>query len=144
MGNCLRTSHKISTQHDEHELPRELSEGKIEAGRETTTFSSSELVPAKRARVKKMVGFKLQEDDDNGDGGRSQGDSKSGLVRIKVVVTQEELRKILNYKNDPQCSSLEQLLGDIKLRGRRISKVGDGDRGINTWKPALESIAEDQ
>jgi len=93
-------------------------------------------------KKKKMVRFKLQEDDSTVGRGRSddRGDSGStGVVRIRVVVTLEELKQLLDCKDSFKQSSVEQLVSAMKLRGRRVSadQVDDG------WRPALESIPED-
>jgi hypothetical protein len=92
-------------------------------------------------KKKKMVRFKLQEDDSTVGRGRSDdhGDSGSGVVRIRVVVTLEELKQLLDCKDSFKQSSVEQLVSAMKLRGRRVSadQVDDG------WRPALESIPED-
>lgn len=69
---------------------------------------------------------------------------KGEVLRLKVVVTQEELKQILNYKKDFKYSSVEQLVTAMKLRRRSICEVGTDEDGINSnWRPALESIPED-
>ncbi|KAJ1404323.1 DUF4228 domain protein [Sesbania bispinosa] len=82
----------------------------------------------------KKVSFNIQ---NNEEGGR-------GSVRIRVVMTQEELKRMVDCKDDAQHISLEQLLGAMKLRGGRICEVGKCHGGINSWRPALQSIPEDR
>ncbi|KAJ0053566.1 hypothetical protein Pint_02044 [Pistacia integerrima] len=70
---------------------------------------------------------------------------KGEVLRIKVVVTQEELKQILNYNKDFKYSSVEQLVTAMKLRRQSICEVGtNNDRMNNNWRPALESIPEDR
>lgn len=85
--------------------------------------------------------------------------TKRRVVRIKVVLTREELEQIMkcsisNYKGDYYLNqgsySVEKLVGAMKLRGtRRVYEVGmkdnndDGVSSSNNWRPALESIPED-
>ncbi|KAI4334096.1 hypothetical protein L6164_018828 [Bauhinia variegata] len=136
MGNCLRNN-KVSAH---NELSREP--GKPEAVEQMKTRASSKFKTAPHEeRVKKMVRFKLRE----GDGGGS--DSRTGPVRIRLIVTQQEFQRMLSLKEDPQCTSLEQLLSAVKLKGRRMCEVGENEGGLTPltpWRPALESIPEDR
>lgn len=141
MGNCL--SNKSLAQ--EEEVPKEA-----EVVEQTKPSTASKLEPVKlvdggQKKKKKVVRFKLEEDDTNV-GTSSEGDSRSGVVRIRVVVTQKELKQILDCKEGLKYSSVEQLVNALNLRGRKISEVrtSDEDEGINSnWRPALESIPED-
>ncbi|KAF3967453.1 hypothetical protein CMV_008551 [Castanea mollissima] len=140
MGNCL--SNKSLAQ--EEEVPKEA-----EVVEQTKPSTASKLEPVKlvdgdqKKKKKKVVRFKLQEDDINV-GTSSEGDSRSGVVRIRVVVTQKELKQILDCNEGLKYSSVEQLVNALKLRGRKISEVRTSDEGINSnWRPALESIPED-
>ncbi|KAK7324794.1 hypothetical protein VNO77_28640 [Canavalia gladiata] len=78
----------------------------------------------------------------------SQSNSTSGPVRIRLVVTKQELKRILRNKteneNDAQYTSLEQLLSDMKLREKRVFEIEEKGRSISSWRPALESIPEDR
>ncbi|XP_027348559.1 uncharacterized protein LOC113860106 [Abrus precatorius] len=138
MGNCLRNNKISSQDHDSYEAS--VIEARDEL-RKTCPLSKLE-TPRKEQSMKK-VRFKLQNDIDEGDRG-SHGDSRSGSVRIRLVMTQEELKRMLSCKDDAKHTTLEQLLGAVKLRGGRISGVGEHehDGGINSWRPALESIPE--
>ncbi|EOY01467.1 Uncharacterized protein TCM_011341 [Theobroma cacao] len=91
-----------------------------------------------------MVRFKLNEES-NADRGR-QAESKDGVVRIRLVVTQKELKQILSSRKDLKHTSAEGLIRVMKLRGIRISEGGrtsDDDGFHGGWRPALESIPEE-
>ncbi|KAK7312714.1 hypothetical protein VNO77_36798 [Canavalia gladiata] len=101
MGNCLRNN-KISAQdHENYQTP-------IEA-------------PWREQSMEKKVRFKIQNDVNEGDGG-CHGNVRSGTVRIRLVMTQEELKRMLSCKDVAQNTSLEQLLGAVKLRGGKFSE----------------------
>ncbi|KAK9285415.1 hypothetical protein L1049_024608 [Liquidambar formosana] len=143
MGNCLMGSKIQALQEEKNEPPKEEVVTK-----EIKSLAPSKLEPARRGDggKKKTVTFKLSEensvDGGSGGGGGGGGDSKGGVVRIRVVVTQRELQQLLNYKEGSKYSSVEQLLGAMKLRSKRISQVRTSEEGIS-WRPALESIPED-
>lgn len=88
------------------------------------------------ARGKKVVRFQLREDEISGGGG--------GVLRIKVVVSQKELKQILKDR-ESNSSTLEELLAELKMKGRTISDArADKEEDENgSWRPALESIPED-
>ncbi|CAA7043888.1 unnamed protein product [Microthlaspi erraticum] len=70
-----------------------------------------------------------------------KGESK--VVRIKVVVTKEELRQILGHKKG--FSSIQHLVHVLKDSGRNISRVYEEEEvelGGENWRPTLESIPE--
>ncbi|KAG4965880.1 hypothetical protein JHK85_040855 [Glycine max] len=73
------------------------------------------------------------------------GDSTSGAIRISLVVTKAELKRMLRDRNenDSQQTSLELLLSNMVLRDKRVFEVEKNARGINSWRPALERIPED-
>ena len=117
MGNCLRRNRISSAQ--EHEA-KAVEEMKMKM--KLSAKTKSEPAPRRKESNK----FKAKE---NG---------RSGAIRIKVVVTREELKRILSYEKDSQKTTLEQLLSAMKLRGR-----GEYEGDTNTWRPSLESIPED-
>ncbi|KAK7272292.1 hypothetical protein RJT34_28795 [Clitoria ternatea] len=89
----------------------------------------------KKKKKKKKVSFKVQ----NGNKG-NHCNSTNGPLRIRLVVTKEELKRMLRNKNEddaPPQTSLEELLSDMKLRERKVFDV-------NSWRPALESIPENR
>ncbi|KAF5746068.1 hypothetical protein HS088_TW06G00233 [Tripterygium wilfordii] len=131
MGNCL-TSNKIQVEEETIEpqmLPMSRSEVKKN-------------VEGDKIK-KKIVRFKLQEQGSVDEGGR--GESTDGAVRIRVVLTKQELKLILNCKQDFKDSSLEQFINAMKSRKRiNILEARTSDGGFNgNWRPALESISED-
>ncbi|XP_057457593.1 uncharacterized protein LOC130748390 [Lotus japonicus] len=131
MGNCVRKN-QISAAQDENE------EGtKVEQIMKASS-SSPKLEKARRKESKK-VRFNVQDQDHR----RCKG---SGNMRIKLVVTKEELKRMLRNENgnDAPQTSLAQLLSDMKLREKSVSKIEENDGGLNSWRPALESIPEDQ
>ncbi|GMI75281.1 hypothetical protein HRI_001197400 [Hibiscus trionum] len=159
MGNCF-TSNKIVSQNDQDD-PQSCSNDADEAIKEmgNVTVSNKEgaaeesggVDMKKKKKKKKVVRFKLNEEDGVDDRSGKQGESKSGVVRIRLVVTQEELQQIiLSSGKDLKQPSMEQLLKVVKLRGVRVSEGGrtsgddGGDGGFHGgWRPALESIPEE-
>ena len=152
MGNCLRSSSNkvLAEDIDEQESKMELAQ----------TLAPKEFEHGRDAKKKNRVSFKLQEEEEDRHRHRDRdrdrdlcgtrrnsGNSRSGVVRIRMVVTQEELKQILDYKkSDSKFSSVEQLLREMRLRGRSVFQVEKnyGNCGINgSWSPALESIPED-
>ncbi|KDP25835.1 hypothetical protein JCGZ_22865 [Jatropha curcas] len=69
-----------------------------------------------------------------GGGGLGEG------VKIRLVVTKEELKQILNLKKEMNYSSVEQLLEILRLSSRR-RRYKSGMVNEN-WKPSLDSIPE--
>ncbi|KAB1201965.1 hypothetical protein CJ030_MR8G005347 [Morella rubra] len=143
MGSCLSSSStKTSEKGEKEEVTSEA-----EVVEEITESSiRSKLEPVKQleadAGTKKMVRFKLQEGENVDKGNR--GESRSGVVRVRMVVTLKELKQILDSEENTKYSSMEQLVSAMKLRGRRICEVRTSDAGVNSpWRPALESIPED-
>ncbi|KAL3017557.1 hypothetical protein AAZX31_06G285400 [Glycine max] len=141
MGNCLRNN-KISSQDHENYAEAPVIDAKVEKVK-ALSLSKLEEAPRMDQQGMKKVRFKMQNDDNTYEGERgSKGNSRS--VRIRVVMTQEELKRMMRCKDEH--TSLEQLLHAVKLRGGKISEVGefDDDQGLNSsWKPSLDSIPED-
>ncbi|KAK6252061.1 hypothetical protein QUC31_013781 [Theobroma cacao] len=146
MGNCL-TSNKIVAQNDQPEPQGCRAEVIVETGKVTASKLEGAEVAAdggEKIKKKKMVRFKLNEES-NADRGR-QAESKDGVVRIRLVVTQKELKQILSSRKDLKHTSAEGLIRVMKLRGIRISEGGrtsDDDGFHGGWRPALESIPEE-
>ena len=135
MGNCITRKEEDQ----KTEQPREAKKvDKTSAGGSANVQS----VKTVENRTKKTVRFRLGEEDANNAGGDSK-ETKSGVVRIRLVLTQNELSQILNGELKHSCA--EQLLNMVKSRSTRVSPDGsiDADRNEN-WLPALESIPEDQ
>lgn len=139
MGNCLRKN-QVSSAQDEGEEVERVEKINVKA----PSSLPNKVVKARREdSMKKKVRFKVQD-------GRGGNSSTSGAMRIRLVVTKEELKRVLsNNKNEngaDQHISLEQLLSDMRLREKSVSKIEGSDHGsLNScWRPALESIAEDR
>jgi len=134
MGNCLRNS-KVSAAQDHHNNDT-FSHEMVKA------LPMLSKLEAEQSMKKKKVRFMVQ----NGGEGERGCDGeycRSGGVRIRVVMSQEELKRMLRCKDEGEYqSSMEQLLlHAVKLRGGRVSC---DDEGINSsWKPSLDSIPED-
>ncbi|KAL5573325.1 hypothetical protein UlMin_022922 [Ulmus minor] len=135
MGNCVITSNNKVLAEENGDDPKQ------EPSREE---EPSTLKGSNGGNKKKTVRFKLKDQDEEISGGR---DSKSRVVRIKLVVTQEELKQLLDHKDGSRHTGVEELLNVVKLRGRRVLEVnqsGFGSEIFNgSWRPALESIPED-
>lgn len=89
------------------------------------------------AAGKKVVRFNLQEEEEDQEDRNSGDDSGAGVLRIKVVISQKELKEILKNRENNSCS-LEELIEELKVKGRATT-VSDE---IGSWKPALECIPE--
>lgn len=96
---------------------------------------------------RKSVRFRVDDDREEG-----QEMMRKGVVRIRLVVTQEELMQILNGQFN--YSSADEFLRKIKSesRGRRIRSsrrrlLHDGFSekisSSTNWRPTLECIPED-
>ncbi|KAH7576750.1 hypothetical protein ACOSP7_002673 [Xanthoceras sorbifolium] len=132
-NNCLKqTSNETGAQNEEQyeEMVRE-AEAIRRMGR---TFTES------RSETKK----KMEEE--------VERERRGGVVRIKVVVSQEELRQILSCDQDKELkySSVEKLLESaMKLRGTTTTRISQqvresgGGFTSSNWRPALESIPEE-
>ncbi|XP_014493707.1 uncharacterized protein LOC106755983 [Vigna radiata var. radiata] len=130
MGNCLRKN-KISAQNNDKCDASVVD--KVEKVKVVRILSKLEAAEMEERMMKKKV--------------KNGGSCKSGgVMRISVVMSQQELKRMLRCKDEAQQqSSMEQFLHAVKLRGRRISEVGaDSDHHrISSWKPSLDTIPED-
>ncbi|OWM79824.1 uncharacterized protein LOC116204391 [Punica granatum] len=117
MGNCVMSSSRVTAE-------EEIEKGPI---REPSEVAKKE---------KKRVTF--QEDD------RVQDGHKDGrnepIVRIRVVVTKEELKQLLSDSG----RSEELLVRALRLRSISRSIVVSSGGTRDEWRPALESIPEDR
>ncbi|XP_028808402.1 uncharacterized protein LOC114762971 [Neltuma alba] len=156
MGNCLITRNNQISAQDDDDLHDEQPGDSLEVEQKTISSGSSfdqsdpaamppeESSMKKKKKIGKKVRFELQKDEETR---KDQICRRSGSVRIKLVVTQEELKRILRHEKESQHTTLEQLLSSVKLsgRGRTCQVIAEDDGGaINAWRPTLESIPEDQ
>ncbi|KAK4758948.1 hypothetical protein SAY87_020249 [Trapa incisa] len=74
-------------------------------------------------------------------GNDGEADKDDGVVRVRVLVTKGELRRIMSGSE----GGIDDLLNALKkVRRRGIAVSGDDERvGAKCWRPALESIPED-
>ncbi|CAN4103483.1 unnamed protein product [Withania somnifera] len=138
MGNCMRSSRAhVVVHHDEEKIVEEIAQKVKEKS-----------ITRKCVRCR-VVDDEKREEKDN------EMIMKKGIVRIRVLMTQEELKQILNGQFD--FSSKDEFLRRIKTASsgtstgsnnrRRLYKDGsffDGKMNSSTsWRPVLESIPED-
>jgi hypothetical protein len=129
MGNCLRKNQISSSQDHENE---EITK-RVEKMKRTRREDS----------LKKKVRFKVQYGNKSDYDGNS---STNGILRIRLVVSKEELKRVLsnkNIENGVKNTTLEDLLKDMKLKEKNVSKIEEVDVGLNSWRPDLDSIPED-
>lgn len=145
MGNCLASS-KIVSQNAMFEQQGNGADQMIE--KTTRPFVPSTKI--ERGGKAKMVRFRLNEEvnvDKDGDLGDETASKGGGAVRIRVVVTREELKQILNFRKNINYSSVEQLVSALRLRERSRPDEGgastDGGIMCGSWKPRLGSIPEE-
>ncbi|XP_015881109.1 uncharacterized protein LOC107417068 [Ziziphus jujuba] len=166
MGNCLvRSSNRVLAEDDDDVLHLHPHRKEEEKAHDVKVKEAAK-------RRKKTVSFRLHEEEEeededeiheNGGGVKEnpnnndngKGDPKSGVVRIKVVLTRQELKQLVmgsempkdnNNNSQPHISCVEELLNVIKSRGRMVSEIKEGRPGIKndgSWRPSLESIAEE-
>jgi len=137
MGNCL-TSSKIVSQNEET----------------TTSLVSSKIERPKHAEGGKARTVRLGLDEEvnvgkDGEMGETTTSKGGGAVRIRVLVTREELKQILDFRKNINYPSVEQMIGALRLRERRTDQAGESrDGGVimssSSWKPVLGSIPEDR
>lgn len=65
-------------------------------------------------------------------------DHGKGVVRIKMVITKQELRDMLAKGG----LSVDQLISQLQKKQSADSVGGDANETYRGWKPALESIPE--
>ncbi|CAN4103484.1 unnamed protein product [Withania somnifera] len=140
MGNCMRSSRAhVVVHHDEEKTVEEMAQ------------------KAKEQSIRrKSVRFRVVDDDEKKEEKGKQMMMKKGVVRIRVVVTQEELKQILNGQLD--FSSKDEFLRRIKTASRGAStrsnnrrllrkdesfSIGKMKSSSTSWRHVLESIPED-
>ncbi|CAL1393774.1 unnamed protein product [Linum trigynum] len=164
MGNCITVHHNsnkiasLSPQDDDNSEQLELAQKLMKIKRRKTTSAAptrfSAVATEKKQKQKKSVRFVKRGDDDEeerGEDGRKRSPT-TAAVRIRVLVTKNELREILKqHREELRSSSLEELVRAVKLReyrgrfgskGRRMED-GGGNCEDGVWRPALETIPED-
>ncbi|OIT00938.1 hypothetical protein A4A49_14348 [Nicotiana attenuata] len=134
MGNCMKNSKADILVQDKE---------KVETPIEEAQKAKEQSINKRR----KSVSIRVDDDKEEG-----QEMKRKGVVRIRVVVTQEELKQILNGQFN--YSSAHEFLRKIKseskgrrIRSRRRRLFQDGFsekmRSNTSWRPTLECIPED-
>ncbi|TMW93544.1 hypothetical protein EJD97_011515 [Solanum chilense] len=147
MGNCMRISRAHVVVHDDEE--KRVEELALKAKEQSNVIN----------KRRKSVRFKVVDDEEKKEEeGKEMMMKKGHVVRIRVVVTQEELKQILNGKLD--FSSKDEFLRKIKSASRNSSnnkrrlyedgsnfsygKISSNSSSRSTsWRPVLESIQEE-
>ncbi|CAN4104789.1 unnamed protein product [Withania somnifera] len=146
MGNCMGSSRAHVVVH--HDEEAQSDEELAQKPKEQSIFN----------KRRKNIRFSVvdADDDEKKEGKGKEMMMKKGVVRIKVVVTQEELKQILNGQLD--FSSRDEVLRRIKIASRGTSARSNNRRllcedgsfsygkmkGSSTsWRPVLDSIPED-
>ncbi|XP_076953231.1 uncharacterized protein LOC143627245 [Bidens hawaiensis] len=77
----------------------------------------------------------VQEKQESGRQLRGSYGMESGRMRVKLVLTKDELEWLMLQMNNKQGKRLEDVLGEIE-------KSRMSGKSVGTWKPSLESIME--
>uniref|UniRef100_A0A6N2N0Q3 Uncharacterized protein n=1 Tax=Salix viminalis TaxID=40686 RepID=A0A6N2N0Q3_SALVM len=120
MGNCL-ASGKIVSQNAK--LEQQSEEDEVLIKQTPTSLASSrresprhaERGKAEMVRLGLDEGVKAGKDGEMGETTTSKG---GGAVRIRVVVRDRELKQILNFRKNMKNSSVEEIIGALRLRKR--------------------------
>ncbi|XP_038902397.1 uncharacterized protein LOC120089037 [Benincasa hispida] len=139
MGNNCFKSNKVMAQDEPEDLLPPIEAKKVEEKpRPGSAMAKPKTAEARTGGAsKKVVRFKLQEEEE-----KNSGDG--GVLRIKVVMSQKELKQMLKDRENNSCT-LEELITELKVKGRttisdgRIDAVEDEN---GRWKPDLEGIPE--
>jgi hypothetical protein len=152
MGNCL-TSSKIVSQNAKLEQQSEADQ-ELMIEETTTSLVSSKIERPKHAEGGKARTVRLGLDEEvnvgkDGEMGETTTSKGGGAVRIRVLVTREELKQILDFRKNINYPSVEQMIGALRLRERRTDQAGESrDGGVimssSSWKPVLGSITEER
>ncbi|KAI4325087.1 hypothetical protein MLD38_030514 [Melastoma candidum] len=150
MGNCIANNRVMSREADE-EGPRtpftEVQSHGADVALKQGGGGGGSIVK-KKNKMEKRVSFKLEDDGkEQAVGGEKRGDLRNGkgaTRRVKVVVTKEELRRILEYaersSRPGSSSSLEELI--MSLRSSRSGGRACSNGGGDVLSPGLECIPE--
>ncbi|KAB2090385.1 hypothetical protein ES319_A03G120400v1 [Gossypium barbadense] len=107
MGNCF-TSNKILAENDDpqgcscnqpNQLIKDMGDvtvSKSEGAADGVKTNNNNMEKKTNNKKKKVVRFNLKEENSGDDRSGKQDESKNGVVRIRLVVTQEELKQILS------------------------------------------------
>ncbi|EXB54050.1 hypothetical protein L484_001388 [Morus notabilis] len=108
MGNCMETCNQRNQAKEMHDHDQRKQEDHDHNQRDETEINGGPFV-------------------------KESSLGEKGKLRVKIVVTKEELEWLMVQLNNKGGKSLEDVLGEIE-RGRAKVEV--------SWKPSLESIME--
>nr|DAD40544.1 TPA_asm: hypothetical protein HUJ06_014867 [Nelumbo nucifera] len=133
MGNCCLKPNKVPAWEEPHRRPLAES-GKIPAE------SLESMKPNEGGVGVALMRFKtgnevVSTEESNGD-----GKGGGGGVRFRIILTQQELNRILNYKKDSKCVSAEELLSLMKEKRRMVGARTDNRNESRGWRPTLEGM----
>ncbi|KAL4581315.1 hypothetical protein LXL04_017526 [Taraxacum kok-saghyz] len=133
MGNCLKPVLESGQSHEEDEERKPLVISKVH---DQVVLSTT----ADCCKKRKKVRFKVQADNAAAVGLETTMSSPrmKRCVRVKVVLTQSELKQILNrttayHHSTPPSFSIGQISGRIMMKCRRNRYI---------WNPVLQTIPE--
>ncbi|CAM8881917.1 unnamed protein product [Rhodiola kirilowii] len=136
MGNCIHTCLPRLQAQEEHHDDKELKQPRREVDEESegdhVGVRSEKRLTKEYSDGQGKVNNKELSEAGKGDGG--------GVMRLKIVLTKEELQWLMMQLNSDKEKRLENMLEEIQ-RGRK-KVVCEGGSGNNGWKPSLESIIE--
>lgn len=102
--------------------------------------------------LKSQSSFKAAEAIERLHGGRvTSREEENGVVRVKIVVSKQELRQMVAWTSQKRSNAshpsmaappnFEQLLHVLRKRHMKRAEAGKEPRG--EWRPALQSIPEE-
>ncbi|CAN1141930.1 hypothetical protein LINPERPRIM_LOCUS25727 [Linum perenne] len=131
MGNCMVVE----------EVKVMRPDGKI------LEYTSPTLLLQQESQIKKKQEEEEEEEEEEERGSHDGGSTNGGVVRIKLVISKQQLQELLLKKKTGKVSVSEMV---SQLQGQQ--RFGEGREGgedefhhqerIISWKPVLESIPE--
>ncbi|CAM8876395.1 unnamed protein product [Rhodiola kirilowii] len=134
MGNCIHTCLPRSQAQEEHHDDKELKQPRREVDEESEGDVG---VRSEKRSTNESDGQEGKVNKELSEAGKGDG---GGVMRLKIVLTREELQWLMMQLNSDKEKRLENMLEEIQ-RGRK-KVVYEGGSGNNGWKPSLESIVE--
>eukprot|EP01018_Ginkgo_biloba_P022937 Gb_09596 [translate_table: standard] len=128
LHRCVRPNHKLVPGELYYLLP---SESEAPKGNKRTSCNENKDLKATSLKMKKEEAV-------------SSG-NKNGVVRLKVVITKQELAELLS-ESLAKGASMEDLLVELKAKGAQTrvdSSAALARTSVCGWSPALDSIPED-
>ncbi|KAK1284294.1 hypothetical protein QJS10_CPB21g00937 [Acorus calamus] len=142
MGGCLTTT-SVSSPMEPPETSKEATN--IEATTILPTTPTSSYHMKNKSKKKNAIRFKI-----NGvDNVHTLRENPNKVMRLRIVLTVQELNIMLsNQKVSKEKLTPEHLIGAMRMSHKRFARLnnksGNGGGGGGGWRPALDSIPEDQ